>query len=79
MPRAKKSPASVTTSNVTSISDAPHGDAVMSGRAIEGLEEHIRRRAYELYQQRGGEHGSDLEDWLRAEAEVRALTGKRSA
>lgn len=33
-------------------------------------EEAVRRRAYELYQQRGGEHGHDLEDWLTAEREV---------
>jgi hypothetical protein len=34
-------------------------------------EEEVRRRAYELYQSRGGGHGSDFEDWLRAEREVR--------
>ena len=28
------------------------------------------RRAYELYLARGGEHGHDAEDWLRAEAEL---------
>lgn len=31
----------------------------------------IRERAYELFQQRGGEHGHDLDDWLKAEAEIR--------
>jgi hypothetical protein len=35
------------------------------------LEEEIRRRAYELYQQRGGAAGSEAEDWLTAEREVR--------
>lgn len=34
------------------------------------LEAKIRRRAYELYLERGGADGSALEDWLRAEAEV---------
>jgi hypothetical protein len=34
------------------------------------LEEEIRRRAYEIFLERGGEHGRDLEDWLRAEREV---------
>jgi Protein of unknown function (DUF2934) len=34
------------------------------------LEDQIRRRAYELYEARGREHGRDLEDWFRAEAEV---------
>ncbi|HVU50019.1 MAG TPA: DUF2934 domain-containing protein [Polyangia bacterium] len=28
------------------------------------------RRAYELFLARGGEHGHDAEDWLRAEAEL---------
>ena len=35
------------------------------------LEDEIRRRAYELYQQRGAAPGSDVEDWLAAEREVR--------
>lgn len=34
------------------------------------LHDAIRRRAYELYQQRGGQHGTDVEDWVRAEKEV---------
>jgi len=32
--------------------------------------EQVRRRAYELYEQRGKEDGHDLEDWLQAESEV---------
>jgi len=32
----------------------------------------IARRAHELYEQRGGTHGNDLEDWLRAEREIDA-------
>lgn len=35
-----------------------------------GIEDEIRRRAYELYQERGGQHGFDQEDWSRAEAEI---------
>ncbi|MFZ0706834.1 MAG: DUF2934 domain-containing protein [Candidatus Korobacteraceae bacterium] len=34
------------------------------------LEEQIRLRAYELYEQRGGEHGHDFDDWLQAELEL---------
>ena len=33
-------------------------------------EEEIRRRAYELYEQEGRQHGRDREHWLRAEAEI---------
>ena len=32
--------------------------------------EEIARRAHELYVQRGGEHGKDVEDWLAAEEEL---------
>jgi hypothetical protein len=35
-----------------------------------GMEDEIRRRAYELYQERGGQHGFDQEDWRRAETEI---------
>src|SRR5262245_19359256 len=36
------------------------------------LESEIRRRAYELYEQRGCVAGFDRDDWLVAEREVRA-------
>ncbi len=35
------------------------------------LEDEIRRRAYELYQQRGSAPGNEADDWLAAEREVR--------
>jgi len=35
------------------------------------LEERIRRRAYELYVQRGNQSGSEYDDWLQAEEEIR--------
>jgi hypothetical protein len=38
--------------------------------SLELTEEIIRMRAYELFEQRGYEHGHDLEDWLQAESEV---------
>jgi hypothetical protein len=34
------------------------------------LEYQIRRRAYELYEERGREDGHEEEDWLRAEEEI---------
>jgi len=36
------------------------------------LEEKIRLRAYALYEERGREDGHDIDDWLRAEAELTA-------
>jgi hypothetical protein len=32
----------------------------------------IRRRAYERYQQRGGNHGRHFDDWLEAEKELKS-------
>ena len=34
------------------------------------LQEQIRRRAYELYEQRGRDDGHETDDWLQAESEV---------
>jgi len=36
------------------------------------IEEQIRRRAYELYEERGRLEGYEHEDWVRAESEVLA-------
>jgi len=35
----------------------------------------IARRAFEIYEQRGGGHGHDWEDWLQAERDVLAALG----
>jgi Protein of unknown function (DUF2934) len=35
------------------------------------LKERIRLRAYQLFVQRGNQPGSDLDDWLQAEEEIR--------
>lgn len=43
------------------------------------LQEQIRRRAYELYEQRGVEDGHELQDWLQAEAEVSQSMSKLMA
>ena len=38
--------------------------------SLDLTEDSIRQRAYELYEERGFEHGHDMDDWLQAEAEV---------
>jgi len=43
------------------------------------LEEDIRHRAYELYVQRGRKDGHDLDDWLRAEEEIKWTRTRRAA
>ena len=39
----------------------------------------IRLRAYELYEARGREDGHELEDWLRAEEEIREKKARTAA
>jgi hypothetical protein len=36
------------------------------------LHARIQARAYEIYVERGAQHGSDMDDWLQAELEVAA-------
>ena len=43
------------------------------------LEDEIRRRAYEIYVQRGSVPGNESEDWLTAEREVRSRYQAQSA
>jgi hypothetical protein len=38
--------------------------------SVELTEEIIRKRAYEMFEAHGYQHGHDVEDWLSAEAEV---------
>ena len=48
----------------------PHLAAKPEEGSLELTEDIIRARAYRFYEDRGCEDGHDLEDWLRAEAEV---------
>jgi hypothetical protein len=43
------------------------------------LEDEIRRRAYELYEQRGTGAGSEAEDWFAAEREVKQRYRQQTA
>lgn len=49
-------------------------DKITSTTSAQGLplalQEQVRARAYELYEQRGHEGGHEIEDWLQAEQEV---------
>jgi hypothetical protein len=55
---------------------APAGSpkaASTGGKISRADPEQVAQRAYERYQQRGGQHGGDQDDWYAAEQE---LTGK---
>lgn len=38
----------------------------------------VARRAYELFLERGGDHGGDLDDWLQAERELKGSRIERT-
>ena len=40
------------------------------------LEDTIRRRAFEIYEQHGKQDGHELDDWLEAEREVLEVAAK---
>jgi Protein of unknown function (DUF2934) len=46
----------------------PHAEDTSANQAVNHSE--TRRRAYEIYLERGGLPGSELEDWLQAEYEL---------
>jgi hypothetical protein len=47
----------------------------VQGKAVErdeaSVQQRIARKAYELYEQRGGSSGRELDDWLEAERVVK--------
>jgi hypothetical protein len=49
---------------------APTGPQKPKQKETLPLDEQIRQRAHEIYLQRGGQDGSDWDDWLQAEQEV---------
>ena len=57
--------------------DPVNGDDPMTGALP--FEERVRQRAHGLYLSRGTEPGSALEDWLRAEEEIRLEDRRQSA
>ncbi|MGA9528964.1 MAG: DUF2934 domain-containing protein [Terriglobales bacterium] len=54
-------------SNISPTSD--FNSSSYSNSNSEARQDAIRRRAYELFEQRGYREGGDLEDWLQAEQE----------
>ena len=79
-----KTPRTISKTNGDSANTKPEVKKTSSGNGdtaaqISLLEEQIRFRAYELFEQRGKTHGHAHEDWIRAEAEVRSRSGGRTA
>jgi len=53
------------------ISSKPPALAQQQEHPSPNIENEIRQRAYELYEQRGRQDGHDVEDWFRAEQEIK--------
>ena len=60
------------TSTKSETAKAPRASKAKAAEPVPSLADALRRRAYELHLERGGTHGGDLDDWLRAEQEVQA-------
>jgi hypothetical protein len=51
---------------------SPQAAEAVSSAPEQPSAEAITRRAYELFLERGGTHGNDVDDWVRAELELSA-------
>jgi hypothetical protein len=54
----------------TSPAAIPNQTRTKVTKSAPDIQEQIRRRAHELYEQRGRHDGHELDDWLQAESEV---------
>lgn len=81
MPKAKKAtdpsaPKKTTRTKKAVASASEHTETSPMNANTIPVEEQVRQRAFELYQQRGGTGGTAQEDWLQAEMEI---LGRRTA
>jgi Protein of unknown function (DUF2934) len=63
----------------TTSAGTPVQTPTQMNKSTPDFQEQIRRRAYELYEQRGSDDGHDLDDWLQAESEVTPHRAKTAA
>lgn len=59
-------------SQAASAKIAPSTEPTKQSGRKEPTQEAVRQRAYEIYCSRNGSPGSELEDWLQAERELRS-------
>lgn len=65
--------------NTKNIGSMPASTIQASSRSTTPTMAAIAARAFALYCERGGHHGRDVEDWLRAERELKEAGGWLSA
>lgn len=72
----KKAVTKKTTTKKTAAKTAPKtGLKTMPKIDLRSFINELNKRAYEIFQQRGASHGSDWEDWFRAEKELKKRYG----
>jgi hypothetical protein len=71
-PAANPAPAKVQTPTSTPLPRGadPAGQSKSSQKMSRPDPSQVAQRAYERYQQRGGQHGSDQDDWYQAERDL---------
>jgi len=69
-PKRVRATSSTTRSKKTAATQAQENAALQQTHGNGSVEEAIRVRAYEFFEQRGRIHGYDVEDWFRAKAEI---------
>jgi hypothetical protein len=57
-------------------SDEPEAPGTSTRGPHESRFARIARRAHEIYEARGGQHGRDMDDWLQAEREIDSEIGR---
>jgi len=70
MPRGAEGVTDQTSATPETSQPLVNNEGVGDGPASEGS---IARRAYQRFDERGREHGRDLDDWFQAEQEIRTL------
>jgi Protein of unknown function (DUF2934) len=72
MAEAKKVPAKKTAAKKTATKTAVKKSAAKKAPAkkVAATHEEISKLAHQYYLERGGQHGSDEDDWMRAEKEL---------
>ena len=69
-PKRARTTSSTTRSKKAAAAPAQETFTPQQAHSNGNVEEAIRVRAYQLFEQRGRIHGYDVEDWFRAKAEV---------
>ena len=77
--KAAKQPIPIDTPISTASSSSVSPGNTPATQVHPGIEDEIRQRAYELYEERGRHEGFHKEDWTRAETEILAKHRKESA